>query len=149
MRWRLLHRRHWFMARMESPNWNRAGCGSAFRTPGVRSYYTPEERSCIDSPEQFLEVWTRKEAYLKRDGRGLSLPLRQINTLSIPGISTRVVNGFVVSLCGEPAEFSLVACRLEQFKKQDGENETTQRGLCYVGRTGPALEDGKRGVERL
>ena len=112
-------------------------------------YYTPEERSCIDSPEQFLEVWTRKEAYLKRDGRGLSLPLRQINTLSIPGISTRVVNGFVVSLCGEPAEFSLVACRLEQFKKQDGENETTQRGLCYVGRTGPALEDGKRGVERL
>ena len=28
---------HWFMARMESPNWNRAGCGSAFRTPGARS----------------------------------------------------------------------------------------------------------------
>lgn len=83
----------------------------------AQRYYTPEEQSCADSPERFLEIWTRKEAYLKRDGHGLSMPLGQINTLSVPEISTRIVNGFVVSFCGEPAAFSLVACRLEQIKK--------------------------------
>jgi 4'-phosphopantetheinyl transferase len=46
-----------------------------------RRYFAPREAEYIESlnPEQrnqaFFEIWTRKEAYVKAQGRGLSIPL--------------------------------------------------------------------------
>lgn len=39
-------------------------------------FFTGAERSLADCPEEVIAVWTRKEALLKRDGRGITLPLR-------------------------------------------------------------------------
>jgi 4'-phosphopantetheinyl transferase len=37
-------------------------------------------------PEYFSRLWTRKEAYIKADGRGMSLDLKRIDVLSVPGV---------------------------------------------------------------
>jgi 4'-phosphopantetheinyl transferase len=51
-------------------------------------YYAPQERAALDdSPEDrrerlFLRLWTRKESHLKATGTGLSVTLRDIDTLA-------------------------------------------------------------------
>ena len=35
--------------------------------------------------ERFARLWTRKEAYIKADGRGMAIDLRGVDVLSIPG----------------------------------------------------------------
>ncbi len=50
---------------------------------------------------QFSQLWTRKEAYIKADGRGMSLDLKRIDVLSLPGQ--------VLQLGERPARWS--ACR--------------------------------------
>ena len=57
-------------------------------------------------------MWTRKEALLKRDGRGITLPLREVETAGRDDLVTRRVGDYVVSFCGEPAAFSLIETTL-------------------------------------
>jgi 4'-phosphopantetheinyl transferase len=62
----------------------------------VDAYFAPAERVAFDrlSPEHklpaFFAAWTRKEAYLKARGEGLTLPLNQVVTLS-PGEAAAVL----------------------------------------------------------
>lgn len=71
-------------------------------------FFTEAERALAACPEAVIEVWTRKEALLKRDGRGITLPLREVETAGRADLSTLRAGEFCVSFCGEPAAFRLV-----------------------------------------
>lgn len=55
-------------------------------------FYTDAERAFIDASEDrelaFYTVWTRKEAYLKYSGDGITRPLTEVDTVRLPdGVS--------------------------------------------------------------
>ena len=60
-----------------------------------------------DSENRFFEIWTKKEAYLKYKGLGLSGGLDTFNVLNpdIP-IATFEIDGYTVSLCSFDKDFS-------------------------------------------
>ncbi|MDR2651722.1 MAG: 4'-phosphopantetheinyl transferase superfamily protein, partial [Prevotellaceae bacterium] len=50
-------------------------------------FFTPEEQryctaSADENCERFYEIWTKKEAYIKKEGKGLSIPLQSFNVFS-------------------------------------------------------------------
>ena len=55
-----------------------------------------------DKEKAFFEIWTKKEAYTKCMGTGLSVDLKSINTLAAPiceNIETFIQDGYVCSVC--------------------------------------------------
>ncbi|MBQ7875847.1 MAG: 4'-phosphopantetheinyl transferase superfamily protein [Clostridia bacterium] len=69
--------------------------------PAVR-FFTPNEKALVKSPEDFYTIWTKKEAYIKMLGTGLSTPLSSFDvTESIPEtrfLSTHTHN-HIISVC--------------------------------------------------
>lgn len=58
--------------------------------------------SSADKDKAFFEIWTKKEAYTKCMGNGLSVNLKSINTLAAPiyeNIETFIQDGSVCSVC--------------------------------------------------
>lgn len=58
--------------------------------------------SSADKEKAFFEIWTKKEAYTKCRGTGLSVDLKSINTLASPiceNIETFIQDGYVCSVC--------------------------------------------------
>jgi Phosphopantetheinyl transferase len=74
-------------------------------------FFTPEEQAWIaEDPDaeaaRFLSLWTRKEAYTKRDGRGIAAGFATFNTLSgqiAKELITRQVAAHVLSWCAVDA----------------------------------------------
>jgi 4'-phosphopantetheinyl transferase len=64
----------------------------------AQSYFSLSERAVLDQipaalkTEVFFTCWTRKEAYVKATGKGLSLPLDQFDVSLIPGEPAKLLH---------------------------------------------------------
>lgn len=69
-------------------------------------FYTDAERAYIDASDDrelsFYTVWTRKEAYLKYTGEGITRPLTEVDTVRLPD-DVSVVSRIIEAADGEYA----------------------------------------------
>lgn len=63
-----------------------------------------------DCDRRFFEIWTKKEAFLKYKGTGLSGGLQSVNVLNLP-IKTFDFEDYIISVCSEKEyEIEKVIC---------------------------------------
>ena len=82
------------------PSEDRLRLADRFYHPNERDYV----RSAPDQPFAFCEIWTRKEAYLKMTGEGISTDLTAFDTTSFPlkeQLFTAALAGYCLSVCSE------------------------------------------------
>lgn len=76
----------------------------------VAKRFTKPEQDYIlenDSDNRFFEIWTKKEAYLKYKGVGLSYGLDKFNVLEMPSMfKTFEMDGYIITVCSE-SEYKL------------------------------------------
>lgn len=62
-------------------------------------FFTPCERAGVQNNADAVRVWTRKEALLKRDGRGISVQLDTVETQDHPELYTWQLDEYFLSVC--------------------------------------------------
>lgn len=70
-----------------------------------------------NAPKHFYEIWTKKEAYVKWVGKGLSIPLNSFDVFdcTLPCRPEAVqVGGYIVSVCGNEYREGISVVRLEE-----------------------------------
>ena len=78
----------------------------------ARKFFTEDERAFVKNDKDFFYVWTRKEAYIKRNGRGFSCPLISFDILNRKDIKTFDLGEFTLSVCSESANDFVLENRL-------------------------------------
>jgi 4'-phosphopantetheinyl transferase len=66
----------------------------AEETEYIKSFSTEDERAVA-----FTDIWTMKESYIKRDGRGLTIPLASFSVLSLQNITFHKVLDTSEAVC--------------------------------------------------
>lgn len=82
------------------PEESRLKIADRFYHPGERAYVSGSP----DVRRAFCEIWTRKEAYLKMTGEGISTDLTAFDTTASPlceQLYTTVIGEYALSLCSE------------------------------------------------
>ncbi len=77
----------------------------------IKRYFSIFEQEYVNQNEsgkisRFFEIWTKKEAFLKRDGVGIRKNLSEVETIGRTDIETFDFDGYIVSLCGD-----VVSCK--------------------------------------
>ncbi len=70
-----------------------------FFAPGEIQYL--KEASPLEQRELIYKLWTLKEAYIKAEGKGLSIPLESFNVLELSGVSLKTfqpVANYILSI---------------------------------------------------
>ncbi len=70
----------------------------------VERYFTQNEQSYIfaskeNQDERFVEIWTRKEAYVKRIGKGMAIPFETFDVLKKEEIMTLWFGIYCIAVC--------------------------------------------------
>ena len=83
-------------------------CPEETRLKVAERFYHPAELAYVRKAAQpraaFCEIWTRKEAYLKMTGEGISIDLTAFDTTSAPlseQLITRRIDGYCLSVCSQ------------------------------------------------
>ena len=82
----------------------------------AQRFFTPREWSYISKSNQssdnrFFEIWTKKEAYVKYTGKGLSIPLHSFDVMEdffAKQIQTWTKDDSIISICGRNAQHCFV-----------------------------------------
>ncbi len=70
----------------------------------IDRFFTQSERTYIylsyeRQNERFIEIWTRKEAYVKWIGKGIEIPFNSFDVLRNSKITTKYIDDYVISIC--------------------------------------------------
>ena len=82
------------------PDESRLKLADRFYHPGEQEYVAAAD----DKRRAFCEIWTRKEAYLKMTGEGISTDLSAFNTVALPlseRMYTTSIDTYCLSVCSE------------------------------------------------
>lgn len=80
-----------------------------YRDRVAKRICTPAEFAYIEKdPIKFKEIWTRKEAYAKLTGKGLSFGLKKIPTADENGLTSVIANFTVSTVVKDDYVFSIV-----------------------------------------
>lgn len=79
----------------------------------AEKYFSENEKKLLENaPDAFSRIWTSKEAYLKRDGKGIATDLSRIDTVSLPEeiqLATIEREDHFITLCvGKNVQFKII-----------------------------------------
>lgn len=84
-------------------------------------FFSADEKIYIgDNPKHFFEVWTKKEAFLKREGTGLKFPLSSYDVIKNKNTFNTLTFGYkdyLISFANKSKEFNLKTFTELEFLK--------------------------------